>query len=186
MGLMIGVVAGYFSRLESFLTGTADVVMTVPAFPLLILVGLLFPDTALTIAAMLILVLWPPVARAIRSQVLSVKSRPYVDAARTSGMGDLSIVFRVIIPEVASIAFAYFVITVAISVVFVVGLEFVGVGNVDEVTWGSIFYWAQQIGAYNGAWWWVLAPGVFVIMFAAAFAMIGYAVEEAVNPRLRV
>ena len=187
IGLIVGVFGGYYRRLEGFFTGTGDVIMTFPAFPLMVLLGLLFyPTTDLTIAIILIIVLWPPVARAIRSQVLSVKERPFVQAAKISGMRDLEIIIRVIIPEITAIAIAYFVLTLSVSLVFVTGLEFLGVGNPEVVSWGSMLYWAQQFAFYNGDWWWILAPGLMITLFATAFALIGFSIEEVMNPRLKV
>ncbi len=186
IGLVVGVFSGYYRKTEAALTGTADVIMTFPAFPLMILLGLLYPPTNLLITVVLIVVLWPPISRAIRSQVLSVKERPFVEAAKISGMGSFEIVWRVIVPEVAAIAIAYFVLTLSVSIVFVTGLEFLGIGNLETVTWGSILYWAQQFAFYNGAWWWILAPGLMITLFATAFALIGFSVEEVMNPRLKV
>jgi peptide/nickel transport system permease protein len=185
LGLLIGVFAGYYSKLEGVLTGLGDVVITIPAFPLMILIGLIYPYSDLLIAGILVIALWPPIARSIRSQVLSLRERPFVEAARTSGMNDLEIVGRVVIPEVVPIALAYFVLTLAISTVFVVGLEFLGVGNLTEVTWGTILYYAQQFGFFHNDWWWIVAPGAAITLFASAFALIGFSIEEVMNPRLR-
>jgi peptide/nickel transport system permease protein len=185
IGLVVGVFSGYYRRLESILTGSADVVMTFPAFPLMILLGMLYTPTNTIIASILVVVLWAPVSRAIRSQVLSIKERPFVEAAIVSGRKDFEIIWRVIVPEVASIAIAYFVLMLSVSLVFVTGLEFLGVGSVEALSWGTILYWAQQFAFYNGAWWWIVAPGLFITLFATAFALIGFSVEEVMNPRLR-
>ncbi len=185
IGLVVGVFSGYYRRAEGVLTGSADVVMTFPAFPLMILLGMLYTPTNTTITLILIVVLWAPVSRAIRSQVLSVKERPFVEAAIVSGRRNLEIIARVIIPEVATIAIAYFVLMLSVSLVFVTGLEFLGVGNLEAISWGTILYWAQQFAFYNGSWWWILAPGLFITLFATGFALLGFSVEEVMNPRLR-
>jgi peptide/nickel transport system permease protein len=186
LGLVIGVLAGYYSRLEAYLTGLGDVVITIPTFPLLILIGMIFSYSDALIAGILVIALWPPIARSIRSQVLSIRERPFVEAARTSGAGDFEIMLRVVVPNVISIALAYFVLTLAISTVFVVGLEFLGVGNLTEVNWGTTLYYAQQFGFFNGDWWWIVAPGAAITLFASAFALIGFSIEEVMNPRLRM
>lgn len=184
LGLGIGLMAGYFSRWEPVLSGASDVFLTFPPLPLLILVGILFSNFSF-IALALIVVLWPPVARAVRSQVMSVKARAYVEAAKTSGTTDFGIIKGIMIPAVASITFAYFVLSVALAVVFVTGLEYFGVGNPNVVSWGSMFYWAQQFAFYTGSWWWIVAPGAGVTIFVTALALIGFSVEEISNPRLR-
>lgn len=186
IGTIIGIFAGYFRSLEGLLTGFTDVIMIFPAVPLIVLLGTLRPVDDPYLITILGVVLWPPVARSIRSQVLSVKQHPYVEMAKLSGMGDVEIVFRVIVPAVAAIIFAYFVLTVAACVVLVTGLEFLGVGNPDVVSWGSMIYWAQQFGFYAGAWWWIVAPGAIITLFTIGLALIGYSVEEVMNPRLRV
>ena len=185
LGLVAGVIGGYYSRLEGLVSGATDVIVTFPPLPLLILVGLISPDLGNLIIVALIFVLWAPVGRAVRSQVLSVRKRPFVDAARASGMGDLKIVFKIMIPETASIAFAYFVIDTAIAILIVTALEFLGIGNPNVVSWGSMFYWAEEFAFPAGAWWWILAPGLSITVIALALALIGFSVEEAMNPRLR-
>jgi peptide/nickel transport system permease protein len=186
IGLFAGVAAGYFSRLHALIGGASDLIMIFPLLPLLIIFGSLFPPSNLFVATLLTLVLWPLVARAIRAQVLSVRKLPYVDAARTSGLKDRHIVLTIIIPEVVSIAIAYFIINVSFALVLTTALEFLGVGNPDVITWGSILYWAQQFGFLAGAWWWVMIPGAFITITAISLAMIGFALEEIFNPRLRV
>ncbi len=185
IGLLVGVMSGYFRKLEGLLTGVADVILTFPPLPLMILLGELYPATTTLITAILVVVLWPVVARAIRSQVLSLKERPYVESAKTSGMSNLQIIRRIMIPEVASLAIAYFVLTVSAAIVLVTALQFLGVGNPNEVSWGSMLYWAQQFAFYYGDWWWILAPGLSITLVALAFALLGFSVEEVMNPRLR-
>lgn len=186
IGMAIGMFAGYFRRLEGFLTGFTDVIMIFPAVPLVVLLGTLRPVDDSYLIIILSVVLWPPIARSIRSQVLSLKEMPYVEVAKMSGMRDIEVVFKVIFPAVAAIIFAYFVLTVAACVVLVTGLEFIGVGNPDIISWGSMIYWAQQFGFYAGAWWWIVAPGAVITLFTVGLALIGYSVEEVMNPRLRV
>jgi peptide/nickel transport system permease protein len=186
LGTVIGMFAGYFRRLEGYLTGFTDIVMIFPAVPLVVLLGTLRPVDDPYLIIILSVVLWPPIARSIRSQVLSVKQQPYVEVAKLSGMRDLEVVFKTIFPAVAAIIFAYFVLTVAACVVLVTGLEFIGVGNPDVVSWGSMIYWAQQFGFYAGDWWWIIAPGATITLFTVGLALIGYSVEEVMNPRLRV
>jgi peptide/nickel transport system permease protein len=185
LGTLVGIAAGYFRRLEPLLTGSADVVLTFPPLPLMVLLGSLYPATTALIILVLIVVLWPVSARSIRSQVLSIKERPYVESGRISGMSSGQILRKVIFPEIAPIAIAYFVLTVSAAIVLVTALQFLGVGNPDNVSWGSILYWAQQFAFYNGDWWWILAPGFMITIVALAFALLGFSIEEVMDPRLR-
>lgn len=185
IGLAAGVVGGYFSRLEILLNGASDVVMAFPAIPLLIIVGSLFTATNTLIMVMLILVMWPAVARAVRAQVGAIKKMAYIEASSTSGMTDLQVIAREIVPEVGAIAVAYFVLNVALAIVLTTAIEFLGVGNPSVVTWGSILYWAQQYAFFIGDWWWVIFPGLMITLTASAFALIAYSLEETLNPRLK-
>ena len=184
IGFFAGVFAGYFTKLEGVLSGTADAILTFPIIPLMILIGVLFIATDFVIAAMLIAFLWAPVTRAVRAQVSSIKRLSYVDAEKTSGLSDLAIVFRVMVPEVGAIAIAYFILNVIFSVSIATALEFLGIGNPAVVSLGSILYWGQQFGFTAGAWWWIIAPGLLISLFATGFALIGFSLEEIMNPRL--
>src|SRR5579875_3069173 len=186
LGFFAGILAGYFGKLESIIGGATDVIMIFPALPLLILIATIFLASNEQIGILLILVLWAPIARAVRAQVLSVKKLAFVDAARTSGYNNRQVILRIIVYEVASIAIAYFIINLTLGIVFVTALQFLGVGNPVIVTWGSILYWAQQYGFTMGDWWWILAPGVIITLIATGFALIGFSFEEVANPRLKV
>ena len=80
---------------------------------------------------------------------------------------------------------AYFVLLVSVSIVLATALEFIGVGNPQIVSWGSILFFAQQYGFFSGDWWWVLAPGLAITVVATGFALVGFSFEEILNPRLR-
>jgi len=185
IGLVVGVFAGYYNRAEGYLIGLTDIVMVFPPVPLMVLLGTIRPTGNIDLIIILSAVLWPPVARSIRSQVLSLREMPFVEVARLSGMRGWEILLKIIVRSVAVIAFAYYVLTVGAAIILVTGLEFLGVGNPDAVSWGSMIYWAQQLAFYSGAWWWILAPGIAISLLTVGFALIGFSFEEVLNPRLR-
>ncbi len=185
IGLLVGSLAGYYTRYEGVLTGFTDIVMIFPPVPLMVLLGTIRPASNTDLIIILAVVLWPPIARSIRSQVLSIREMPFIEVAKMSGMRDSEILVKLVIRSVAVIAFAYFVLTVGAAIILVTGLEYIGVGNPDIVSWGSMIYWAQNFGFYAGAWWWILAPGVAISLLTIGFALIGFSIEEALNPRLR-
>ncbi|MGI0091390.1 MAG: ABC transporter permease subunit, partial [Nitrososphaerales archaeon] len=113
------------------------------------------------------------------------KKRAHVEAARISGFGNWEIIWRIIAPEVAAIAIAYFVLIVSVAIVLSASVQFVGVGNVTQVSWGSILYFAQKYAFFFGDWWWIAAPGITLGLTATAFALLGFSLEEVMNPRLR-
>ncbi|MHB8567499.1 MAG: ABC transporter permease [Nitrososphaerales archaeon] len=185
IGLLVGSLAGYFTRYEGILTGFTDIVMIFPPVPLMVLLGTIRPASSTDLIIILSVVLWPPIARSIRSQVLSLREMPFIEVAKMSGMRDWEILLKLIVRSVAVIAFAYFVLAVGAAIILVTGLEYIGVGNPDIVSWGSMIYWAQNFGFYAGAWWWILAPGIAISLLTIGFALIGFSIEEALNPRLR-
>jgi peptide/nickel transport system permease protein len=185
LGVMIGIVGGYFDKLEPVLGGATSIIMTFPAIPLIVLLGSIYPPTIFLIVLYLALILWAPVARSIRSQVLSVKQKQYISTCRISGLRPWEIVMKVLLPEISPIAIAYFVLTVPLSIVIVSSLEFLGIGNPNIVSWGSILYFAQQFAFYSGDWWWILAPGISISLVALGFALLGFTLERVANPRLR-
>ncbi len=186
LGYFAGLFGGYYSRLQAPIYGITDVILCIPGLVLLVLIGSMFVSSDIFVTIALILILWPSVARAVRAQIASVKKMAYIEATKTSGFSDSDVLWRIVAPEVGSIAFAYFVFNVSIAIVIVTALEFLGVGNVGEVSWGSTLYFAQTYGFFTGDWWWVLAPGMMIALTSTAFALIGFSVEEIMNPRLRI
>lgn len=185
LGFVAGLFGGYYKKLEAVISVATDVVLSFPSLVLLITIGSIFGASDGLIAIVLVIILWATCARAIRSQVTSVKNHAYVDAARTSGLSEWKIMWKIVAPEVSAIGIAYFVLIVSVSIVLAAAVEFLGVGNLTEVSWGTILYFAQQYGFFAGDWWWVLAPGLILALTATAFALIGFSFEEVLNPRLR-
>jgi peptide/nickel transport system permease protein len=186
VGFVLGLFAGFYRRLEGLISITTDVILSIPGLILLVLLGSLFIATDQLIIGGLILVLWPTCARAVRAQVTALKKVAYVEAGRTSGLSDWQILWRLIAPEVGPIAFSFLVLNVSFAIIIATSVEFLGVGNVTEVSWGSILFYAQNYGFFMGDWWWVVAPGAMIALTTSAFALIGFGAEELMNPRLRL
>ena len=185
IGFFLGVLGGYFRRLDPYINGATDVIISLPTLVILITLGTMFyPPSNLLLAALIILISWPLVARATRSQVSSLKKSLVVDVAKMNGLSDWRIAWQTIAPQVASIGAAYFVIIISYSIVIVAALEFLGVGNLSQVSWGQMLYFAQTYAFFDGDWWWILAPGALITLISSGFALIGFSVEEIMNPRL--
>src|SRR5216683_92644 len=129
---------------------------------------------------------WAWGARVLRAQTLSMRRREFVQAARASGENTFRIIFAEILPNEIAIVAAGLVGTVIYAILAQVGLEFLGLSDVTIISWGTMFYWAQNNEALLlGAWWWFLAPGCCVALLGAGLAFINFGIDELANPRLR-
>ena len=193
IGTTIGLLSGYYTkRLAEFLERVIDFFLVIPYLPLIIVLVAVFQATEVPIPILWIVVFaigitgWSGTARIIRSQVLTVKERQFVERARTIGAGDIHIMVRHILPNVFPLVFANAVLTVAGAVLAEVTLDFLGLGDPTTVSWGMMLHFALSNSAvYRGAWWWLLPPGIAIILLVMGFTLIGYSVEEISNPRLR-
>jgi peptide/nickel transport system permease protein len=186
IGTLVGLVAGYYGGwLDEVLMRLTDTVLIIPALPLMITLAAYLGPSVWTVIFVIVIASWPLIARTIRSQVLSLKERPYVDAARATGMSSLQILYAVIFPNVLPLVVANGVLAVSGSIVAEAGLDFIGLGDPNLISWGTMLFWAQRLAFFYGAWWWFLIPGLVVALLGSAFVFMGFAVEVRANPRLR-
>jgi peptide/nickel transport system permease protein len=190
LGFIGGIYAGYYRREGAVVGGLADSMMAIPHIPLMIIVATTFlmqmeSYYGIALSIPFIVVAWAPVARAIRYQTISVKKLAFVEADRLSGMSNTSLIWKVIALETGTIGIAYFIINLGFAIVTISSLQFLGVGNALLVSWGSILYWAQEYAFVSGSWWWIIAPGIVISLTTMGFALVGYSLEEIVNPRLK-
>lgn len=193
VGTMIGLFGGYYGkRFGEFLERVIDFFLVIPYLPLIIVLVAVVEAMEISIPVLWVVIFvigitgWSGTARVIRSQVLTVRERQFIDRARTAGAGDMRILTRHILPNVFPLVFANAVLTVAGAVLSEVTLDFLGLGDPTTVSWGMILHLALSNNAvYRGAWWWVISPGVAIILLVMGFTLIGYSIEEISNPRLR-
>src|SRR3990170_1647976 len=188
IGTTVGIIAGFYPRLlGSVLMRIVDIVLTLPFLPLLIILAAYLGRSLLNTVLVIGILIWAGSARVIRSQVLSLTQRDYVVAARAMGARDLHIIVKHILPLTLLLAIGEFVQATAGAILLEASLSFLGLGDPLQKSWGSILYWAQVRGAFlTPAWqWWVLPPGLMIMAAALGFALIGFALEQRVNPRLR-
>ena len=123
----------------------------------------------------------------MRSQTLSVRERPYVERARGLGARDRQLIARHVLPNVFPVIFANTILAIALAILAESALSFIGLGDPLRVSWGSMLEQAFDAGRHRriGAWWWIGAPGVCIVLVVLAFTMCGHALDEIVNPRLR-
>ncbi len=186
IGVVIGLVSGYFGKaIDSVLMRLADVILVLPFLPLVIILAAVLGPSVWNIVWAITLVGWPGVARTIRAETLSLKERPYIDAARITGASHSRIMFRHIAPNVMPLAFLFATFSVSGAILTEAALSYIGLGDPTSMSWGMMLHTIQTSGAQLTAWWWLLPPGVAITLICLGFFMIGRAFDEIVNPRLR-
>jgi peptide/nickel transport system permease protein len=183
----VGLCAGYFGgAVDEVLMRIADVLMSIPDLPVLIILGALFGKSVLNIVILLAIFSWMGIARLVRSQTLSLKERMFVEAAKASGASGGYIMREHILPNVMPLIFANLVLRIPGAILTEASLSFLGLGDPRVPTWGRMLQNAKQFGAFTRlAWWWLLPPGIALTLLSLAFVFIGNSVNEIYNPRYR-
>ena len=194
VGVFVGMILGFISAyaggwLDSVIKTFVDILLTVPQLLVLVLIAVSIPKGGLTVDQMALAVAvlawrWP--ARTIRSQVLVMREKGYVQIARLSGMSNLGIIFKEMMPNLAPYIFASFVSAVAAAILASIGLEALGLGPLDSPTLGMTIYWNIWYSSILHGWWWWLVPpiAVIILLFVGLF-MVTAGLDEIANPRLR-
>jgi peptide/nickel transport system permease protein len=185
---IIGLVSGYFGGwIDEVLSLFTNVFLVLPTLPLAILLAAFAVYRGpLTIVIVLTVTGWSWGARVLRAQTLSMRNRDYIEAALTSGESSQRVIFFEILPNEIAIVAAQLLGTVIYAILAETGLEFLGLGDITSVSWGTMLYWAGNNDALLlGAWWWFLAPGLCIAVLGAGLAFINFGIDEIANPRLR-
>jgi len=187
MGTAIGMVAGYMGRfVDTVLMRLADMIMVMPTMLVVLMIAALFGQlTIWTIVLIIALFRWPGVSRVIRAQTLSLKHRPFIEAARVAGASHLRIIFRHIMPNVLPLSFLYMTFRVTSAIIIEAALAFLGFGDPSTVSWGMMLQWVWKTGHMFKAPYWLLPPGICISLITLAFYMLGRAMDEVLDPRLR-
>jgi peptide/nickel transport system permease protein len=187
IGTLIGLASGHFSGWTGrVLYRLTEWFLVIPFLPLAIVLASVLGPSLLNVAFVIGITSWPGTALLIRSQTLSIEARPFLERARVLGAGHWHQMTRHVLPNVMPMVFANTTLTVAIAILTETTLSFLGLGDPLRVSWGSILDGAFQAGAITtGSWWYILPPGICVVLVVLAFTLIGRALEEIFNPRLR-
>jgi len=189
LGVIIGLLAGYSDGLLSkALMGATDIALTIPGFIFtLVLVSFVKTSNPFVLAGILSVLGWAGFARAVRSQVLSIRNQPFVEAARVLGFRTGHILFREVFPNVISYTAIHYVFQVQGALLATVGLYFLGVLPYNASNWGVMLNQSQSIGAFYNvkAISYFLSPLAAVTGFALGLVLITFGLDEIFNPRLR-
>jgi peptide/nickel transport system permease protein len=188
IGGAVGVAAGYFGgKVDTVLMRITDYFLVIPDVPLMIVVAAIWGPSLFHIVIVIGILLWTSTARVIRAQVKSVRERVYVKRARALGAGHARIVFRHVMPQVAPLLIANTVLTIAVAIFDETALSFLGLGDPSRISLGKVIENAFQRAAIStGAWWAIVPPGALVAVIILSCSLVGGAIEDALNPRLRV
>ncbi len=186
IGTLYGVLSGYRGGLtDTLMMRFADIMLTIPFLPIILILTSILGPSIWNIIMVIGIFGWAGIARVIRAQTLSLKSRPFVDAARVAGASRARIMISHILPNVLPFAFLYMTLGVAAAILTEAALSFLGLGDPHAISWGQMLYSIQIAGATMYAWWWLLPPGLSITLISLGFYLIGRAFDEILNPRLR-
>ncbi len=188
IAVLVGVAAAYLGGWwDGSLSVLTDVLLVIPLFPLLIVIaGYAQGGSTLVLILVLTVTSWSYTARQLRSQALSLRGRDFLEAARVRGERRLYIIMVEIIPTMTSLIVASFLTNALYAVLFASSLQYIGLGDPNTESWGTMLYWAQNNAALQtGQPLWAIAPGACIAALGAAFALLNYAFDEIGNPALR-
>ncbi len=186
IGMNVGLVSGYFGgKIDTILMRITDIFLGLPFLPFIIVLLALTERNIWTIILAMMAVMWRSTARIVRAEVLSLRERQFIAAARTTGASDVDIIYREIAPNVMPLALIGVTFALAWAIITEASIGFLGFSDPNVVSWGSIIYEAYASQMMYRAPWWVLPPGIAIMILVTAVYFIGRAYEEVINPRLK-
>jgi len=188
LSLLIGVSAAYLGGASDHaLSLVTDVFLVIPTLQLMIVVAAYARGGSLLVLITVIVITgWSYGARQLRSQALSLRNRDFLDAARVRGERGIYVIVFEILPTMTSLIVANFLGAALYAVLAAAGLQFIGLGKPNDLSWGTMLFWAENKGALNaGSPLWAIMPGLCIALLGAAFALLNYAFDEISNPALR-
>jgi len=187
LGSIVGLAGGYFGGwTDRILDGLENWFLVIPTLPLMIVLARILDPSLTVLIAVIGLTSWAGTGRIVRSQVLTLRERAFVERARALGAGDGYIIRTHILPNTLPLIFANTVLIVAVAILSEAALAFLGLGDPTRISWGTMLENAFSSGAPSaGAWWYVIPPGLCITLLVLAVSLLGYLFEEHVNPRLR-
>ncbi|MEO3875445.1 ABC transporter permease [Nonomuraea sp. B12E4] len=186
IGMVVGIAAGHFRGwLSAVLMRITDWFLVLPSLVTALVLAAILGGSTFTIIMAIGITTWPSTARLIRAQTLAVEARPYIERSKALGAGHWHITSRHVLPNVAPLLLASTTLEVASAIVTESTLAFLGVSS-NKTSWGTMLRGSYDYGAATqGAWWYILIPGLAILAVVMAFTLVGRALEAVLNPRLR-
>lgn len=187
VGTVVGIASGFYGgKADTLLMRITDVFLVLPWLPLALVLTAVLGANLWNIILVIGLTSWPGTARIVRSQTLSVKERQFIQRARSIGASNLYIMRKHILPNVFPLIFANTILVSAVAILSETTLSFLGMGDTTAPSWGMMLHYAFESGAASlGAYWYLIAPGLCVVLVVLGFTFIGYAMDEVLNPKLK-
>ena len=184
IGTMVGALAGYYGgKTEDLLMRITEMFLVLPRFFLVLLVAAFFGANVWVLATVFGILIWPPTARLVRAEFISLKERPFVIAATAGGAGKTRIIFLHILPNAAYVAIVNSSLQISQVIIEEAGLSFLGLGDPNNVSWGQMLNTALFYA--RSAWWLAVVPGLAIFLTIMSFNILGDGVNDALNPRLK-
>ncbi|PKI90869.1 ABC transporter permease [Actinomycetales bacterium SN12] len=188
LSLIFGVLAGYLAGWqEDVLSLVTNIMIVIPGLPLVMVIAAFAPTRSLQLVAIVLgITSWAGAAYVLRLQTRSLRTRDYVYAAKVAGERSVRIILVEIMPNLLPLLAAQFLFAIIFAILGEAGLSYLGLGPTDSITWGTILNEAQSGQALGqGAWWWFVPPGIMIAALGCGLALINFAIDEIINPRLR-
>jgi ABC-type dipeptide/oligopeptide/nickel transport system permease subunit len=186
IGLVVGVAAAYSgSIVDEVLMRFTDMLLVLPSLPLLLVLIAVLGPSLWNLILVIGLLGWMGFARIVRSQVLSLKERPFIEAAKAIGGGKIYIMERHIIPNLLSLAYVSLALAVPGAILSEAALSWLGLFDPTVVSWGKMLHDAMSYERSVDKWWWIVPPGLCIAITSLSFILLGYAMDEILNPKLR-
>lgn len=188
LSLIFGVLAGYLGGWrEDSLALITNVMIVIPGLPLVMVIASFVPTrTWQLVAVVLGITAWSGAAYMLRLQTRSLRTRDYVYAAKVAGEKPFRVILVEIMPNLLPLLTAQFLFAIIFAILGEAGLSYLGLGPTDSITWGTILNDAQSGQALSrGAWWWFVPPGILIALLGCGLALINFAIDEVINPKLR-
>jgi peptide/nickel transport system permease protein len=188
IGVAIGVISGLRDGLtDEVLMLITNIVLVLPSILIMMLIAAYLKERNTFFVSLVIgLTSWPWVARAVRSQVMSLREREFIQMSKMAGLNETKIILEDILPNMASYLFMTFVLLMSGAMIAEAGLSMIGLGLTRGVSLGIILYWAQTLDSVRrGIWWWFIPPGLCLVLLTTSLLLLSTALDEYFNPRLK-